>query len=159
MNKQKKIVVGIFHLIWMIGLCLCGTSVEYGVLNLVGAFGMNILVVANVLVGTLIFLLFYWLEKRLIEQELSMPVLFAIASYIGPIAYHWFMARQYAGVYGTEDAEVLTIIGIFSFTSLYFLIGLLVRGMTALYLYLNKKMSENRPLHLGQKRNGFFKWK
>lgn len=152
MDKLKTVIVGIFHIIWMVGICLCSSAVEYGILSLTGGFGMNMLLVGNVIAGTLIYFLFYKLEQVLVAQELSLTFLFVLVSYFAPIGYNWFMVKQYTGLYGTEDAEVLTIVGIFTFTCLLLAVAAILRGMTGLYQFVNKKMSENRPLMVGRKK-------
>ena len=146
MDKHRTWMVYGMHGIWAIGLGLMAQYIEYGVMNVMGRFGMGGILASNILVGALIFVGFYYLEKRLVAQELSRPVLFNFASYVIPLAYQWLMVVKIGKLYEPDDQTGLILSGIFTFACLFIGIALLMRGMTVLFKYVRNKMSENRPL-------------
>lgn len=146
MDKHRTWMVYGMHGIWAIGLGLMAQYIEYGLMNVLGRFDMGGIIAGNILVGALLFVGFYYLEKRLANQELSRPVLFNFASYVIPLAYQWLMVIKISNLYEPDDQTGLILSGIFTFACLFIGTGLLMRLMTVLFKYVRTKMSENRPL-------------
>lgn len=126
MDKKKGIGIILIHLFWALSWSVGVYYVEYGIMMLFANGGVDKVISANAAAGAILFLLFYLLERKLVEEELTKRSLFIASSYLIPIFYQGVMI-YWIGNNFEGDENVLGIIFIFTFILL--VMGLFFRAM------------------------------
>ncbi len=130
MNKKVSAGVLLIHLFWALGLAVGVYYIEYGIMSLFAAGGLDKVISANVAGGALLFLGFYLLERKLVEEKATQRGLFIIATYVIPIMYQFCMLT----VLQNQGAEDIVSF-MFILTLILLVMGLFFRGMLEVVNY------------------------
>lgn len=132
MNKKVNVGVLLIHLFWALGLAVGVYYIEYGIMSLFATFGWNIdnLISFNVAGGALLFLMFYLIERKLIQEKVTQRGLFIISTYVIPIMYQFCMIKVLQG----QGAEYIVVF-MFILTLILLIMGLFFRGMLEVVNY------------------------
>ena len=126
MNKKVSAGVLLVHLFWALSWGVGAYYIEYGIMSLFAAGGVSKVVSANVAGGAILFLVFYLIERKLVEEEVTQRGLFIFATYVIPILYQLIMINVLQGT-AQNGEEIVSFMFIFTFILL--LMGLFFRGM------------------------------
>lgn len=132
MNKKINIGIILTHLFWALGWSVGIYYVEYGIMSLCVALGINNIISANVVGGVLVFLLFYLIEQKLVDEEITTRGMFLVSTYIIPIMYQAVMIYVLNNS-TQEEQNVAGFMFILTFTLL--IMGFFFRGMLELVNY------------------------
>ncbi|MBE6024195.1 MAG: hypothetical protein E7231_13535 [Cellulosilyticum sp.] len=135
MNKKVSIPTLLIHLFWALSWSIGIYYVEYGIMSLCIMMGVENIVSANVVGGAVLFLVFYLIENKLIEEEITKRGLFLISTYIIPILYQGIMIFTLSNSI-QEEQQMASLMFILTFTLL--IMGLFFRGMLEFVNYYRK---------------------
>ena len=144
MDKKKSISTILIHLFWALSWSVGVYYVEYGIFYLFAVGGVDKVISANVTGGAILFLLFYLLERKLVEEGLTKRSFFIVSSYVIPLLYQGAIIVWIGKNIPDEDSVISAI---FIFTFILVLMGLFFRGMLEVVNYYRKHIkSRRKPL-------------
>lgn len=122
----------LIHLFWALGWGIGVYYIEYGIMSLFAAGGLDKVISANVAGGAILFLIFYLIERKLVEEEVTQRGLFIIATYVIPIMYQFIMIKV-LGSTAQNGEDIVTFM--FILTLILLVMGLFFRGMLEIVNY------------------------
>ena len=126
MNKKVSIGILVAHLFWALIWSMGAYYMEYGIMSLFAAGGLDKVISANVAGGAILFLIFYLLERKLIEEEMTQRGLFILSTYVVPIMYQGVMIYILSHS-GQGEENIASFM--FILTLILLVMGLFFRGM------------------------------
>ena len=132
MNKKVNIGVLLVHLFWAFSWGVGVYYIEYGIMSLFAAGGLDKVISANVAGGAILFLVFYLIERKLVQEGVTQRGLFIISTYVIPIMYQFVMITV-LGNTGEGAEEIVSFMFILALILL--VMGLFFRGMLEVVNY------------------------
>ena len=126
MIKKENLGMLAIHLCWALGWSIGAYYVEYGIILLFGRWGMDKVISGTVAGGAVLFLVFYLIERKLIEEEVTKKGIYIFSTYVLPIIYQGTMI--YFVAHSIQD-ETGVVGSMFILTLTLLIMGLSFRGM------------------------------